>query len=55
LFLKNDAIHLAITGSVGSQIANCDLVIDYAQPSRALLSKFVVQEDTEEVSVEDQL
>jgi len=44
LLLKGNVIHLAITGSVGSQVANCDLVIDYSQPQSALLTKFVVQE-----------
>lgn len=52
LLLKNNSIHLAITGSVGSQVASCDLVIDYAQPQRALLTKFAVQEveQTPEIS-----
>lgn len=43
LVLKSNVLHLVITGSVGSQIATCDLVIDYAQPQKALLTKFVVQ------------
>lgn len=43
LVLKSNVLHLAITGSVGSQIATCDLVIDYAQPQKALLTKFAVQ------------
>lgn len=47
LILKNNSLHLTITGTVGSQIATCELVVDYAQPQNALLTKFVVQELTE--------
>ena len=44
MVLASNNLHLVITGSVGSQVATCDLVIDYAQPQRALLTKFTVQE-----------
>jgi hypothetical protein len=52
MLLKNNSLHLAITGAVGPQVATCELVIDYAQPQRALLTKFAVQEveQTSEVS-----
>lgn len=52
--LKSNSIHLIITGSVGSQIATCDLIVDYTQPQKALLTKFVVQEteQAQEASVE---
>lgn len=55
LILKSNSIHLTITGSVGSQVANCDLVIDYAQPQRALLTSFTVQEteQTQQIQEED--
>ena len=52
--MKSNNIHLAITGSVGTQIANCDLVIDYSQPQKALLTKFVVQEAVQEPETKEE-
>jgi len=48
LTIRSSVLHLAVTWSVGTQQANCELIIDYIQPNNALMTQFVVQESEQQ-------
>jgi len=54
LFVKSSMLYLNVTGAVGTQMARCELLIDYNQPHNAIMTQFSVivsdgaeQEETE--------
>lgn len=53
LYIKSASLHLDVSGMVGSQKATCDVVIDYAQPQKALLTQFDIQDTTDETQDEE--
>lgn len=53
LMIQSSVLHLAITWSVGTQEASCELVIDYAQKDNALMTQFVVQEGENDEEEDD--